>query len=408
MILGETAFKFEEEITMPEMKPNLTANMNTNLAKVKPANILVFDKEISSVPDIVKLTVGEPDFNVPDVAKQAAINAINNNDSHYAPGAGSVALRQAISHFMQDRYDLTYDPETEITVTIGATEAIFASLFTLLNPGDEVLIPTPTFPLYATMVEMLDGKAITVPTAAPNFALSPAQLKAAINAHPTAKAIVLNYPSNPTGVTYSSDELADLADILAQTNLVVISDEIYSELVYIGRHVSIAKFLPGQTIILNGASKAGAMTGYRIGFIAGPAGLMQRIGVAHSIMITSPSDPAMAAAVPIFGSEAGRQATLEMKAAYQERRDYLTSRLTKLGFTVATPTGAFYLFVKLPADQGTDDVAFATRLAKEGQVATIPGSFFGAGGEGFLRLSYATSMKNLQLAIQRITNFLNH
>ena len=309
---------------------------------------------------------------------------------------------------MVDRYDLTYDPETEIAVTIGATEAIFASLFTLINPGDEVLIPTPTFPLYATMVEMLGGKAITVPTSAPGFVLSPDQLKAAINAHPAAKAIVLNYPSNPTGVTYSSDELKALADVLVQTNLVVISDEIYSELVYTGHHVSIAKFLPGQTVILNGASKAGAMTGYRIGFIAGPAGLMQRIGVAHSIMITSPSDPAMAAAVPIFGSEAGRQATLEMKAAYQERRDYLVSELMRLGFTVATPTGAFYLFVKLPVSQGTDDVNFATRLAKEGQVATIPGSFFGAGGEGYLRLSYATSMENLQLAVQRIANFLNH
>lgn len=391
---------------MPTMKPSLTTTFNANLTKVKPTNILVFDREVSAVPGIVKLTVGEPDFPVPAVAKQAAIQAIEADDSHYAPGTGSTTLRQAISHFLADRYDLHYQAANEIAVTIGATEAIYASLFALINPGDEVLIPTPTFPLYATMVEMLGGQAVTVPTAAPDFVLTPAQLKATLKAHPKLKAIVLNYPANPTGVTYSAAQLKALATILAETNLIVISDEIYSELLYTGHHVSIAQFLPGQTLILNGASKAGAMTGYRIGFIAGPAELMQKVNMVHSIMITAPSDPAMAAAVPIFGSEAGQQATLEMKAAYQARRDFLTGALTKLGFEVATPNGAFYLFAKLPAAAGSDDVAFATRLAKEGRVATIPGSYFGAGGEGYLRLSYATSMVNLELAVTRLTQFL--
>lgn len=391
---------------MPTMKPSLTTTFNANLTKVKPTNILVFDREVSAVPGIVKLTVGEPDFPVPAVAKQAAIQAIEADDSHYAPGTGSTTLRQAISHFLADRYDLHYQAANEIAVTIGATEAIYASLFALINPGDEVLIPTPTFPLYATMVEMLGGQAVTVPTAAPDFVLTPAQLEATLKAHPKLKAIVLNYPANPTGVTYSTAQLKALATILAETNLIVISDEIYSELLYTGHHVSIAQFLPGQTLILNGASKAGAMTGYRIGFIAGPAELMQKVNMVHSIMITAPSDPAMAAAVPIFGSEAGQQATLEMKAAYQARRDFLTGALTKLGFEVATPNGAFYLFAKLPAAAGSDDVAFATRLAKEGRVATIPGSYFGAGGEGYLRLSYATSMANLELAVTRLTQFL--
>ena len=391
---------------MPTMKPSLTTTFNANLTKVKPTNILVFDREVSAVPGIVKLTVGEPDFPVPAVAKQAAIQAIEADDSHYAPGTGSTTLRQAISHFLADRYGLHYQAANEIAVTIGATEAIYASLFALINPGDEVLIPTPTFPLYATMVEMLGGQAVTVPTAAPDFVLTPAQLKATLKAHPKLKAIVLNYPANPTGVTYSAAQLKALATILAETNLIVISDEIYSELLYTGHHVSIAQFLPGQTLILNGASKAGAMTGYRIGFIAGPAELMQKVNMVHSIMITAPSDPAMAAAVPIFGSEAGQQATLEMKAAYQARRDFLTGALTKLGFEVATPNGAFYLFAKLPAAAGSDDVAFATRLAKEGRVATIPGSYFGAGGEGYLRLSYATSMANLELAVTRLTQFL--
>lgn len=391
---------------MPTMKASLATQFNAHVAKVQPANILLFDQAVSTVPDIVKLTVGEPDFAVPAVAKQAAIDAINADDSHYAPGAGSLALRQAISHFLADRYALTYQAEGEIAVTIGATEAIYASLAALLNPGDEVLIPTPTFPLYETMTEMLGGHAVTIPTTAPDFVLTPDQLKAAINAHPQAKALILNYPSNPTGVTFTPAQLQALVAVLQETNLVVISDEIYSELVYEGSHTSLAKYLPGQTVILNGASKAGAMTGYRIGFIAGPAGIMQRIGVVHAVMITAPSDPAMAAAVPIFGSEAGHQATLKMKAAYQARRDYLTHALSELGFTVATPRGAFYLFAKLPADQGRDDVTFATRLAKEGQVATIPGSFFGAGGEGYLRLSYATSMAALETAVARIAKFL--
>ena len=391
---------------MPTMKASLATQFNAHVAKVQPANILLFDQAVSTVPDIVKLTVGEPDFAVPAVAKQAAIDAINADDSHYAPGAGSLALRQAISHFLADRYALTYQAEGEIAVTIGATEAIYASLAALLNPGDEVLIPTPTFPLYETMTEMLGGHAVTIPTTAPDFVLTPDQLKAAINAHPQAKALILNYPSNPTGVTFTPAQLQALAAVLQETNLVVISDEIYSELVYEGTHTSLAKYLPGQTVILNGASKAGAMTGYRIGFIAGPASIMQRIGVVHAVMITAPSDPAMAAAVPIFGSEAGHQATLEMKAAYQARRDYLAHALSELGFTVATPRGAFYLFAKLPADQGSDDVTFATRLAKEGQVATIPGSFFGAGGEGYLRLSYATSMAALETAVARIAKFL--
>ena len=183
-------------------------------------------------------------------------------------------------------------------------------------------------------------------------------------------------------------------------------DEIYSELTYGVKHVSLASFLPGQTLILNGASKSGAMTGYRIGFIAGPAALMKKLIMVHSILITAPSDPAMAAAVPLFGSEAGKQATEEMRQAYQERRDFLTAAFTRLGFEVASPAGAFYLFVKLPASQGTDDVAFATKAAEEAAVAMVPGSFFGAGGAGYLRLSYATSMDKLHLAVDRLEKFL--
>lgn len=392
---------------MPKMKASLSSQFNTDLSRVQPTPIRVFDNNASKIPGIVKLTLGEPDFNVPDVAKQAAIKSINDNDSHYSAGAGTMALRKAIASFMKNRYQLDYDPASEVAVTIGATEGIYSSLFALINKGDKVLIPTPTFPLYEAIVNLLGGEAINIDTSDNGFVLSATMLKKALQDNPDVKAIVLNYPSNPTGVTYSADQLKALADVLVDTNVVVIADEIYSELIYGGQHTSIARFIPDQTIVLNGASKSGAMTGYRIGFIAAPADMMKRIGMVHSIMITSPSDPAMAAAVPVFGSEAGHQATLDMKAAYEKRRDFLVDALQKLGFGVATPHGAFYVFAKLPADQGTDDVDFATRLAKNGKVAVIPGSYFGDGGEGYLRLSYATSMDNLKLAAERIKNFLN-
>ena len=387
---------------------DLAIRYNHNLDEIKPNNILTFNQEISSIPDIVKLTIGEPDFNVPEVGKQAAIESIENNDSHYAPGTGSVALRAAIADFLKVRYQLDYNPANEIVVTIGATEAIYASLNTLLNPGDKVLIPTPTFPLYETVVRMLGGVPINIDTSSNDFVLAPEMVEAALAEHgPAVKAVILNYPSNPTGVTYSASELQALAKVLEKSNAVMIADEIYSELLYDGDHVSIATYLPGQTLVLNGASKSHAMTGYRIGFIAGPTELMQKVILVHNLMITSPSDPAMAAAVPCFGTETGRQASVKMRAAYQIRRDYMVEELTKLGFSVAKPNGAFYIFAKLPAQYGTDDVQFARDLAQQAQVATIPGSFFGPGGEGYLRMSYATSLDELKKSISRIATFVN-
>lgn len=391
---------------MPATKPSLMNRLNKNFARLTPIGIREFDAKASAIPDIVKLTIGEPDFNVPDAMKQAAIDSINNNDSHYAPGTGTVALRKAIAHFLNDRYQLDYDPDGEIAVTIGATQGIYAALATLINPGDEVLIATPTFPLYMATTTILGGRVVEIDTSDNDFVLTPDKLKETIANHPAAKALVLNYPSNPTGVTYSDDQIADLAETVKDTDLVVIADEIYSELVYDGKHTSIAKFIPDQTLLLNGASKSHAMTGYRIGFIAGPKQLMGPVSALSGMMITAATDSAMAAATAAFGTEAGRQATLEMKKAYQERRDFLVDALQKLGFDLATPHGAFYVFAKLPAGAGNDDVAFATKLAEDGKVAVTPGSYFGAGGQGFLRLSYATSMDKLKLAVERIADFL--
>ncbi|MCH3921745.1 aminotransferase class I/II-fold pyridoxal phosphate-dependent enzyme [Limosilactobacillus sp.] len=391
---------------MPTTKPAIMKNINKNFARLKPVGIRAFDYKASTIPGIVKLTLGEPDFNVPEPMKEAAIKSIEDNDSHYAPGNGTVELRKAIAHFMKDRYGLDYDPDSEIAVTIGATEGIYASLATVTNPGDDVLIATPTFPLYSAITTLLGSNAIEIDTSADDFVLTPDRLKQALADHPAAKALVLNYPSNPTGVTYTRDQVKALADTVKDTNLVVIADEIYSELVYDGTHTSIAEFIPDQTLVLNGASKSHAMTGYRIGFIAGPKELMGPVSATHAMMVTAASDPAMAAATAAFATEAGKEATLKMKAAYKKRRDFLVDALRKLGFTITTPNGAFYVFAKLPEKFGADDIKFATDLANEGKVAVIPGSYFGAGGQGHLRISYATSLDNIKTAVERIKNFV--
>lgn len=392
---------------MPTTKKEILNRLNNNFAKLTPGGIREFDYQVSSIPGIIKLTLGEPDFNVPAAMKQAAIDSINANDSHYAPGNGTLALRQAIAHFMQDRYELKYDPENEIAVTVGATEGIFASLSTIINPGDEIIIPTPTFPFYIAVTKILGGIPIEVDTSSDDFILTPARLQSVLEEHPNAKGLVLNYPSNPTGVTYTQDQIKALADTVKSTNLIVIADEIYSELVYRATHTSIANYIPEQTLILNGASKSHAMTGYRIGFIAGPQELMKAVSAIHAMLVTAASNPAMAAAVAAFGTDEGKTATQEMKDAYEQRRDFVVNSLQKLGFELINPQGAFYVFAKIPKQYGNDDLKFATDLANEGKVAVIPGSFFGAGGQGYVRISYATSMENLTGALDNIAAFIN-
>ncbi|MCD7131647.1 aminotransferase class I/II-fold pyridoxal phosphate-dependent enzyme [Limosilactobacillus balticus] len=392
---------------MPATKKEILSRLNNNFAKLTPGGIREFDYQVSSIPGIIKLTLGEPDFNVPAAMKQAAIDSINANDSHYAPGNGTLALRQAIAHFMQDRYQLDYDPENEIAVTVGATEGIFASLSTIINPGDEIIIPTPTFPFYMAVTKILGGIPIEVDTSSDGFVLTPERLQNVLGEHPNAKGLVLNYPSNPTGVTYTQDQIKALADTVKSTSLIVIADEIYSELVYGATHTSIANYIPEQTLILNGASKSHAMTGYRIGFIAGPQELMKSVSAIHAMLVTAASNPAMAAAVAAFDTDEGKTATQEMKEAYEQRRDFVVNSLQKLGFRLINPQGAFYIFAKIPAQYGNDDLKFATDLANEGKVAVIPGSFFGAGGQGYVRISYATSMDTLKQAMTNIAEFIN-
>lgn len=384
----------------------LSESMKHELKQIQPSSILKFNQEISQIPDMVKLTIGEPDFNTPDHVKQAAIRSIENNESHYTNSRGTEGLRKAASKFLNDKYNVNYDPASQILVTTGATEGIFSSLTAMLNPGDTVIIPTPIFPLYIPIVTLNGAKPIFLDTSDNGFILSPEKLQATIEANKdTVKAVVLNFPSNPTGVTYNREELQALADVLKKYDIFVLSDEIYSELTYGEHHVSMGELLPEQTVLLNGVSKSHAMTGWRIGLVCGPVDVITEIGKVHQFAITSATANAQAAAEEAFKN--GPDDGVAMRKIYQQRRDLLLAGLKKNGFECANPKGAFYLFAKIPANLNQDSVAFCYELAKEAKVAVIPGASFGPGGEGYVRISYAASTDDLKKAVERIQKFVD-
>ncbi|KRK63626.1 aspartate transaminase [Companilactobacillus tucceti DSM 20183] len=388
---------------MPKLAKSVAEIGNKLTKPIGDDKILVFNSEIANIPGIVKLTLGEPDFNVPDHVKQAAIKSIEDNKSHYTPQKGIPGLRKAISNYLAKDYDVNYDPETEVIVTIGATEAIYTSLSTIMNHGDKILVPTPAFSIYMDDIELLGGEPVEIDTSKDNFKLTPAKLKEVMAKEPDAKAIIMNYPSNPTGVVYSKDELEALADVIRDQSLYVISDEIYSQLVYGEKHVSFAKVLPEQTILINGLSKSHAMTGYRIGYIAAPKEFIDQASKVHSFTVTCPSNPTQYAAQEAL--ENGLDDPIEMRQTYQKRRDFIVSELNELGYETVTPEGAFYVFPAIPAKFGLTSDQFCRKLATEGKVGVVPGDAFGEAGEGFFRVSYATSMENIQEAMKRLKAF---
>ncbi|WP_424321544.1 aminotransferase class I/II-fold pyridoxal phosphate-dependent enzyme [Lacticaseibacillus chiayiensis] len=382
----------------------LVDRMNQEVRQLKPSDILQFNAEISKIDGIVKLTLGEPDFPTPEHVKAAGIRSIENNESHYTQSKGLPGLRDAASHYLATKYNTHYDPETQILITAGATGGIYSSLTAMLNKGDTVIIPTPIFPLYIPIVMLNGAKPIFIDTSADGFILKPEKLQAAIEANKdTVKAVVLNYPTNPTGVTYSRADLEALAAVMKQYEIFVLSDEIYSELTYTGTHVSLGEVLPDQAVVLNGVSKSHAMTGWRVGITAGPADVIAQIGKVSEFTITSVTTNAQRAAEEALKS--GMEDAQPMKAAYMERRDFLMKALTDAGLTVPHPDGAFYIFAKLP-ERMHDSWKFVYALAREAKVAVVPGASFGPGGEGYIRISYAASMDDLKLAAERIKKYM--
>ena len=392
---------------MPELSADLYGTVSHKLDALQPSGIRELNKEVSKIPGIIKLTLGEPDMATPEHVKQAAIRSIEEDDSHYAPQMGKPELLEAISDYIQNTRDVHYNPQTEIIATVGATEALDATLFAILNTGDKVVVPTPIFSLYFPLIEMTGATVVQVDTSADNFVLTPEKLEEVLEEEGKGvKAVILNYPSNPTGREYPQEVLAGLAEVIKKHHLYAIADEIYSELVYGVEHYSIATMIPERTIFISGLSKSHAMTGYRLGYVAAPAKIMANISKMHAFLVTTVTNNVQVAAAEALTN--GLNDPLEFRKIYQHRRDLLVAGLKKLGFEMLTPEGAFYLFAKIPAQFGTDDVAFAKQLAKEAKVGVTPGSAFGKGGDGYVRLSYASSDENLTEAIKRIGEFLDH
>lgn len=390
---------------MPETLATLTNLRNQLLDTVAPSAIRSFDNQISSIPGIIKLTLGEPDFNVPEHVKAAAIKSIEENDSHYAPASGKPELRQAISDYLKDSRGVTYNPADEVLVTVGATESLASITYGILNPGDKVLVPTPAFSLYFALVKMAGAEPVMIDTSNDGFQLTAQRLEAEIEAAgDQVKAVLLNYPNNPIGRTFTKTELEDLAAVLKNHELLVIADEIYSDLTYDQDHYSLATLLPEQTLLVSGLSKSHAMTGYRMGYVAGPAGIMRSVAQIHSYLVVCVNDATQAAAVEALNN--GREDPLVFKKAYKKRRDYIIEKMTKMGFQIATPQGAFYVFAKIPDQFGKDDFKFALDVAKQAQVGLIPGSVFGAGSDGYVRLSYAASDENIKVAMERLATYM--
>ncbi|RMC24366.1 MULTISPECIES: aminotransferase class I/II-fold pyridoxal phosphate-dependent enzyme [unclassified Lactobacillus] len=392
---------------MPILANNLAGTINTRIKKLPKSEIRSFNNQISQIPDIVKLTVGEPDLNTPDHIKQAAINDINKDDSHYAPEAGKTEYLNAVSSYLQKSLKVFYDPQNEICATVGVSEALNVSFMAILNPGDKVIVPTPVWGVYFGIIEMAGGIAVQVDTSEDNFILTAEHLsKVMENEGKGAKAIILTDPSNPTGRVYNKNELEKLAQVIVNYNLYALSDEIYAELIYSQKkHYSLTQIIPERTILLSGLSKNFAMTGWRVGYIAGPKEIMQTIIKINSFMITSVTDNVQIGAAEAMAN--GEEDYIEARKIYEKRLHIIQTGLEKNGFTMATPEGAFYIFAKIPAKFGCDDVAFAKDLATKAKVGVIPGSYFGQGGQGFVRLSYASSEQNLLTAVQRITDYVN-
>ena len=390
---------------MPELDSSVKNVVNETIAPMGRSMIREFAEKFAKIPGLVKLTLGEPNFNVPEHVKDAAIESIKENKSHYSDQKGFLSLREAISGYLDKQFDLQYDPESEVVVTIGATEAIFDTFAAIINPGDKVIIPTPTFALYIPIVKILGGIPVQVDTTADGFQLTGKHLAKVIEeeGEDKVKALMLNFPGNPTGFVYSKDQLQELVDVVKDKNMYVVSDEIYAELTYSHKHFSMAKLLPGKTILINGLSKSHAMTGYRIGYIAGPKDFVEQANKMHAFTVTAPSNPAQFAAEEALKN--GIDDPIAMKKIYQERRDYLVNQLNDMGYETILPEGAFYTFSKIPEKFGLSSIEFADKLATEGLVGVTPGVAFGKGGEGHFRISYAASMEDIQEAMKRLRKF---
>lgn len=380
--------------------------LSERVQSVKPSGIRKFFDLASTMDDVISLGVGEPDFETPWQVRRAGIISLEKGRTFYTSNWGLQQLRDEIAGLALRRYDLFYDPQDEILVTVGGSEAIDNALRAFISIGDEVLIPEPCFVCYDPLTTMAGGVPVAIPTVAEEgFKLTPERLRAAIT--PKTKVLILPYPNNPTGAIMNRQELEAIAEVLRDTNIVVISDEIYCMLTYQGEHVSFAQIdgMQERTIVIDGFSKSYAMTGWRLGWAMGPRELMQPICKIHQFGIMCAPTTAQFAGIEAIRT--GDDDIIHMRSQYDIRRRFLVSELRSMGLSCFEPHGAFYVFPSI-ASTGLTSEEFCNRLLQEQRVAVIPGNAFGASGEGHIRISYSYSMQHLREACRRMRIFLEN
>lgn len=378
--------------------------LSERVQAVKPSGIRKFFDLASTMKDVISLGVGEPDFETPWQVRRAGIASLEKGRTFYTSNWGLQQLRDEIAGLALRRYDLFYDPHDEIVVTVGGSEAIDNALRAIVSLGDEVLIPEPSFVCYTPLTTLAGGVPVAIPTVAEEgFKLTPERLRAAIT--PKTKALILPYPNNPTGAIMNRQELEAIADVLRDTNIVVISDEIYCMLTYQGEHVSIAQIdgMRERTIVIDGFSKSYAMTGWRLGWAMGPRELMKSICKIHQFGIMCAPTTAQFAGIEAIRT--GNDDIIHMRSQYDIRRRFLVSELRSMGLECFEPHGAFYVFPSVKST-GLTSEEFCNRLLQEQHVAVIPGDAFGESGAGHIRISYSYSMAHLREACSRIRDFL--
>lgn len=378
--------------------------ISQRVTEVPPSGIRRFFDIAATMPDIISLGIGEPDFVTPLAIRQAGIASLERGETHYTSNAGMLKLREAVADNLAERYGVAYDPAREVLITVGVSEGLYLALTAVVDPGDEVLVPEPCFVAYKPEVSFAGGVPVPIPTYAEDgFQVSAAQLREAMT--PRTKALLLGYPNNPTGAVMSRERLLEIAELAAEHDLVVISDELYDRLVYSVEHVCFSS-LPGmweRTILLQGFSKAHAMTGWRIGYAAAPAELLTALYKVHQYTIMSAPTTAQVAALSALRD--GDESVAEMVAAYDQRRQCIVRGLNEIGLDCFEPKGAFYAFPSV-ARTGMTSEEFTEGLLREEQVAVVPGDAFGQCGQGYVRCCYATSLENIQEALRRMARFL--
>ncbi len=380
--------------------------LSKNVAGLKPSGIRKFFDIAATMKDVLSLGIGEPDFTTPTSILEAGVRSLRAGETHYTSNSGKLELRQAVAGNIKRLYGVSYNPADEIIATVGVSEALYLVMTALLDPGDEVIIPTPCFVSYQAGVILAGGIPVEIPSRLEdNFQLDPDRIRAAIT--PRTKVIFVGYPSNPTGAVATSEVLKQVAEIAIEKDLIIVSDEIYDRLVYNFVHVcvpALGEEIQKRTVLLGGLSKAYAMTGWRIGYACGPADIIKGMVRIHQYTIMSAPTIAQDAGVEALTN--GEKYVQEMVQEYDRRRKLIVSGLNKLGLTTFEPRGAFYAFPKITTS-GMDDESFAEKLLLEEHVAVVPGNAFGKGGEGFVRCSYATAYEKIEEALHRMEKFMN-